>query len=199
MKSNSRGFKAYGLTGGIGSGKTTVAQIFAAYQIPFLDADQVARQLRQPGQPAFLAIQKRFGTTDRLQLRDLLSKDPQAKADLEAILHPLIASESEKALKGLNERHPAAPFVIYEASLLIEAKRAADFDGLLVVTSPVEDRIERVIARDQISREAALAMIQAQLSDEERLKSATHVIENRGSLEDLRKGVKKVLDQILQG
>jgi dephospho-CoA kinase len=194
-----RGFKAYGLTGGIGSGKTTVAQMFAEHGIPYLDADQVARQLREPGQPGFLAIQKRFGTTDRQALREMLSQDPQAKADLESILHPLIQIESEKALKLLSEHHPEAEFVLYEASLLIEAKRTQDFDGLIVVTGPIEDRIERVMSRDQCTREAALAMISAQLSDEERLKFATHSIQNLGTLQDLQNQVKKVLDQIKQG
>jgi dephospho-CoA kinase len=193
-----RPFKAYGLTGGMGSGKTTVAQLFVEQGVPFLDADQVARQLREPGQPAFLAIQNRFGTTQRQKLRELLSRDPQAKRDLEAILHPLIQTESEKALALLADHHPDAEFVLYEASLLIEAGRAEDFDGLIVVTAPLEERINRIMGRDQCTRDAALAMIQAQLSDEERLKSATYSISNHGSLLDLQKAVKKVLDQIKQ-
>lgn len=193
-----RSFQVYGLTGGIGSGKTTVAQMFVDHGIPYVDADSVARHLREPGQPGFLAIQKRFGTTDRLKLRELLSQDPQAKKDLEGILHPLIQIESEKALKLASDQHPAAEFVIYEASLIIEAGRAKDFNGLIVVTAPLEERVQRVMARDQCSNQAALAMIQAQLSDEERLKHATHSIQNHGKLEDLQKAVKKLLDQIKQ-
>jgi dephospho-CoA kinase len=107
-------------------------------------------------------------------------------------------TESEKALKNLSEKHTAAHFILYEASLLIEAGRAHQFDGLIVVTSPLADRIMRVMARDQCSKTAAEGIIQAQLSDEERLKVATHPLSNEGSLEDLQKAVKKVLDQILQ-
>jgi len=193
-----RGFKVYGLTGGIGSGKSTVAQMFLDHGIPYVDADQVARMLREPGQAASLAIQHRFGTTDRVRLREILSSDPQAKRDLESILHPLIRTESEKALVTLNEQHPDADFLLYEASLLIEAGRAHDFDGLIVVTAPLEDRITRVMNRDECGRDAALSLIQAQFSDEERLKSATHSIRNEGTLEDLQQGVKNLLDQIRQ-
>jgi len=193
-----RGFRVYGLTGGIGSGKSTVAQMFLEHGIPYVDADQVARTLREPGQPAFLAIRNRFGTTDRSQLREILSRDPQAKRDLEAILHPLIRMESEKALAILNEQRPDADFLLYEASLLIEAGRARDFDGLIVVTAPLENRITRVMNRDGCGRDAALNLIQAQLSDEERLKSSTHSLRNEGTLEDLQQGVKNLLDQIRQ-
>ncbi len=187
----------FGLTGGIGVGKSSVAKAFQKQGIPCLDADQVARGLREPGKAGHAAILKRFGTDDRLKLREFISQDPQAKKDLEAILHPLIQAESNLLLKELSKSHPHAPIILYEATLLLEAGRKEDFDSLIVVTAPLEDRITRIIARDQMSREAALRLIQAQNDDEYRLKHAHHVIVNQGSLEDLDQEVRKVLDQII--
>ena len=189
--------KVFGLTGGIGSGKSTVAQFFEQLGAPSVDADQIARRLREPGQKAHDLILKRFGTTDRFQLRAILSTDPQAKSDLESILHPLIKTESDLELQKQAQAHPSAPFLVYEASLLIEAGRANDFDGMIVVTSPETDRIRRIMERDRVTLEAAKAMIQAQLTDQERLKYAHFVIKNEGSLQDLRAQVQKTLDQII--
>ena len=188
--------KIYGLTGGIGSGKTTVARIFESLGVPFVDADTVARKLRDPGQEAHTQIQKRFGTTDRLALRTLLSNDSDAKKDLESILHPLIKTESDRALQALAKEHPQAPCLLYEASLIIEAGRVKDFDGLIVVTAPQDERLKRVKVRDQLEETAILAMILAQMTDEDRMKQATYVIQNHGSLDDLRAQAQKVLDQI---
>jgi dephospho-CoA kinase len=92
--------------------------------------------------------------------------------------------------------HPKAPFLLYEASLLIEAGRMADFAGIIVVTAPHPIRVDRVMTRDSLGADAVNRMVQAQLSDEDRAKHATHTIENRGSLDDLRAQVRKVLDQI---
>lgn len=189
--------KRIGLTGGIGVGKSLVASLFQELgSIPVLDADQVARDLRAPGGEASAPILKRFGTLDRTELRGLLSSDPKAKKDLESILHPLIQKKSAEAMRALEASHPTAPFLIYEASLLIESGRLADFDGLIVVTSPLPDRLSRIMARDGVSKEAALSLIEAQNTDSYRLKHARHLIENLGSIEDLKTQVLKVLDQI---
>ena len=181
--------KRIAITGGIGSGKSTVVKLFNELGTPSLDADQVARQVRDL--PSVNAdIKKRFGTADRLELRQILSSDPEAKADLEKLLHPLIKTMSESKLKKI-ESSSNAPFLLYEASLIIEAGRAKEFDGLIVVTAPVDQKIARIIARDQISKEAAEAMIKSQMSDEDRLKFATLVIENSGDLEQLKLAVQK--------
>jgi len=189
--------KRIGLTGGIGVGKSTVARIFNEMGgILTLDADQVARALRAPGGQAEPLILKRFNTTDRNQLREIITQDPRAKKDLERILHPLIQQKSESEFKRLESENPGAPFLIYEATLLIESGRASDFDGILVVTAPLPDRLSRIMARDGISKEAALALIDTQMSDAERLKVAHYRIENLGSLDDLKAQVRKTLDQI---
>jgi dephospho-CoA kinase len=189
--------KRIGLTGGIGVGKSVVAQLFRDLGgVPVLDADQVARELRAPGGEAAEPVRRRFGTLDRTELRKLISSDPRSKQDLESILHPLIRKRSAEAMKALEAAHPGAPFLIYEASLLIESGRLADFDGLIVVTSPLPDRLSRIMARDGVSKEAALSMIDAQNADSYRLKHAHFLIENLGTLEDLKPQVLKVLDQI---
>ena len=196
--------KRFAITGGIGSGKSLVVKIFNEIGIPSLDADAVARELREPGKPAQQAILKRFGTDDRQALRAILSQDPQAKKDLEAILHPLIKTESEARLTQIEAQEAAkapndrAPFILYEAALIIEAGRAKDFDGLIVVTAPDALKIQRIQARDHTSAEAAEAMVKAQMTDQERLNHATWSIENAGSLNELRQSVRKLLDQLKQ-
>ncbi len=187
----------WGLTGGIGTGKSTVARLFSELGgIPTLDADQVARELREPGQPAHQALLDRFGTADRKELRTLLTRDPTAKAELEALLHPMIRSASREKLKALERAYPQAPFLLYEATLLIESGRAADFEGIIVVTAPLPDRLSRISARDGVSPTDALALIEAQSPDSYRLQIADHHIQNLGSIEDLKAQVLKILDQI---
>jgi len=186
--------KRIAITGGIGSGKSTVVKIFNEMGIPSIDADEVARHVRNL--PSVHAeILKRFGTADRAELRKLLSSDPQAKTDLEKIMHPLIKTMSDSKLKKMEESSKA-PFSLYEAALLIEAGRAKEFDALIVVTAPDDLKIKRIQERDQITAEAAKAMIQAQMSDEARAKLATHTIENSGNLDQLRQDLRKLLDQL---
>jgi len=189
--------KRIGLTGGIGTGKSTVARLFTEIGgVPVVDADQIARDLRAPGGAAEALLLKRFKTTDRSILRTLLSNDSQAKKDLEAILHPLIQIGSQAAFERLEQSHPKAPFLLYEASLLIESGRAQDFSGVMVVTAPVSDQLARIMSRDGISKESAQKMIDAQSPDSYRLNHADYRIDNCGSIEDLRLQVRKVLDQI---
>jgi dephospho-CoA kinase len=187
-----------GITGGIGSGKSTVAKILQAEGIPVIDADQVARDLRQPGALGYEQILARFGTVDRQELRNLITQAPAARHDLEAILHPLIQAESNRRLNEAATQHPEAPFVIYEATLLIEAGRAADFDALLVVTAPTEARIQRILARDPMSRAQAENIVATQNPDSYRLEHADFVIENDAGFDDLKLKVRKALEQIRQ-
>ena len=189
--------KKIGLTGGIGVGKSTVARLFQELAgAAVVDADQVARELRAPGGAAEAPILARFGTLDRTELRKHLSSDPKAKSDLESILHPLIRKKSDEIMANLERNTPTPPFVVYEASLLIESGRAPDFDALIVVTAPLPERLSRIMARDQIKKEAALAMVDAQSTDEFRLNHADYHIQNLGSPQDLRSQVAKIVDQI---
>ena len=194
--------KRFAITGGIGSGKSTVVKLFNELGIPSLDADAIARGLREPGQPAQVAILKRFGTDDRQALRAILTQDPKAKADLEAILHPLIRTASEAEMKRIETESnqlpegDRPPFLLYEAALIIEAGRAKDFDGLIVVTAPDSVKTERIQVRDRVSTDAAQAMVQAQMKDSERLPFADFIVENSGTPEELRLTVRKLLDQL---
>src|SRR5690606_18150449 len=118
----------WGLTGGIASGKSTVARIFAENGIGVLDADALTRELSAPGGAAHAAIEKRFGTADRSRLREMVFRDPQARKDLEGILHPLIRLESERRIRdALSERMAKGERLplrmIYEATLLVETGR----------------------------------------------------------------------------
>ncbi len=189
--------KLIGLTGGMGCGKTTVAKLFEEMGALVLDADAVARKTRAPGSAGHDAILARFQTVDRLELRRILSESPEAKKDLESILHPLIRAESDREISRLQKAHPDAPCLLYEATLLIEAGRVQDFDQLIVVTAPLQSRIARIASRDRVSPEDALLIIQSQNTDEFRLPFADYVIENPGDLPDLKQKVRKVLDQII--
>lgn len=186
-----------GLTGGIASGKSLVAKILREKcNIPVLDADQIARDLSDKEGKAAPAILKAFGTLDRARLRKKIFSDPNARTELEAILHPLIREESFKEICDLSRA--GASVVFYEASLLVETGRYRDFDALLVVDSSLEERISRVLSRDGITRDQALAITRAQCTDEQRRLAATWVLENAGSPAELEHAVLELLPQITE-
>lgn len=191
--------KIYGLTGGIASGKSTAAGYFRDLGIPVIDADEIARDLRAPGGAASEAILERFGTLDRVALRDRIASDPKAKKDLEGILHPLIAKESERrfaALAMAGAASSAVPvYAIYEAALLVEAGRAQEMAGVILVESRRENQLERLISRDGMTEERARQFLDATLKAnpiEAKRKAATHTITNDGTLEELRTAVEKL-------
>ena len=184
--------RIYGLTGGIASGKSTVARLFAEHGIPVLDADSLARELSAPGGLALEAILRRFGTADRERLREMVFADAAARKDLEAILHPLIRSESAKRLKAMS-----GPYALYEAALIVEAGRAKEFDGLIVVTAERETRKSRLIARNGFSAEQAERILSTQSDDATKLAQATHVIRNDGTLEQLQAAVSELRTRLL--
>ncbi len=171
MTGSNSPFRVYGLTGGIASGKSKVAELFRAHGIPTVDADAIARELRAPGEPGAIAIEKRFGTLDSKKLRALIASDENARTDLEAILHPLIKQESAKRLHAIKHHAETAgtpPFALYEATLLVEAGRAADFAGVILVESTEASRLERLVERDQMETGAARQFIGAQPSLEKK-------------------------------
>lgn len=189
-QSSNSTYRVWGLTGGIASGKTTVAKFFEMEGIPVIDADQIARELSQKGGRAYAPILKRFGTNDRAKLREIIFSDPQARKDLEAILHPLIREESFKQIDECAKKTGAGVF-LYEATLLVETGRYKDLDGLIVVEAPEKLRKERLALRDQLDAGLIDQIFSAQTSDAERRKPATHIIENRGNLDELKKQVRE--------
>lgn len=193
------GARVIGLTGGIASGKSTVAQIFASIGFPVVDADQISRDLNSPQGAAYPAIVSRFGTGDRMKLREIIFKDPEARKDLEAILHPLIRTESllriQRAAKSSNLE---PPIVLYEAALLVETGRFQEFEGIIVVDAPIETRLHRLIKRDQLSEDLARAILQSQATDQERRKVARWLVPNSGDLQELRRAVLQTAKSLVE-
>ncbi len=190
--------KLVGLTGGIGAGKSTVAQMLREAGIPVIDADLLAREVVEPGRPAHAEIARAWpevigadGRVDRKQLGAIVFRDAASKARLEAITHPRICERI--ALERARLEAAAAPLAVLEAALLVETGFYRQLDGLLVVTADDETRIARVMARDGGPREAVLARLGAQLPQEEKARAAAHVIDNSGAIEATRARVREVL------
>ena len=183
-----------GLTGGLGCGKTTVANLFAAKGVPVLDADQIARELVEPGQPALAAIVREFGEEfleagqlNRVRLREVVFQCPERKRQLESILHPMVFDAMQRQLATLR-----SDYCILCIPLLFETKQQAFVDRILVIDCPVELQYERVKNRDGLEMAEIGRIIQSQVSRQERLAAATEVIENSGHMEQLVEQVEKL-------
>jgi dephospho-CoA kinase len=178
-----------GLTGGIASGKSSVADIFAALGAPIVDSDLIAREVVAPGSPGLSAVRAAFGdrvlaadgTLDRRKVRNLVFADAALRARLEAILHPLIR---RRLLARLEEIR--ADYVVIVVPLLLETDFAALVDRILVVDCPPEVQIARVMQRDALSRPEAEAILGAQIDRATRRNAADDVIDNGGALEATR-------------
>lgn len=168
------------VTGGIGSGKSTVCRMFEVLGIPVFQADRVAKHLMVDDPALRSALTQRFGSPvlgpqglDRQALASIVFKDPAALADLNALVHPAV----RKAFaQWAGEQH--APYVIMEAAILAETGGYTAFDHVIVVSAPQEIRVARVVARDGVGEEAVLARISNQASEEERMRIANDVIVN---------------------
>ncbi len=190
-----------GLTGGIASGKSVVAELFAALGAPIVDTDQVARDVVAPGEPGLAAVAEEFGrailttagTLDRAALRRRVFADEKARERLEAILHPLIRTRTLAALSEMD-----APYVVVAVPLLVETGFAALVDRVLVVDCPREIQLARLMARDQHSRAEAEQILAAQVSRETRLAAADDVIDNGGSLAATRAQVAALHERYLE-
>jgi dephospho-CoA kinase len=193
--------KLIGLTGNIGSGKSTVARMFAARGIPVIDADSLARELQAPGQPAHAEIAAAWpeaigpdGVLNRKRLGDIVFSDPKALKQLEAIMHPRIQALSRARVDAFADA--GHRLVVYEASLLIESGRDKELDGLNVVTASPATRIARVVARDGVREDDVRARMRAQLAQEEKVRLATHVIDNDGDLAGTEAQVDRILAEL---
>jgi dephospho-CoA kinase len=190
--------RVWGLTGNIGSGKSTVARLLAARGVPVVDADQVAREVVQPGAPALREIAARWpsmvapdGTLDRRALAARVFADARERAELNRIVHPRIAEEVSSRLGALaGEGYPVA---VYEAALIIENRMHDGLDGLVVVTAPEAAQLARLRERDGMSEEEARARLAAQLPAADKLRHATFVIDNQGSEAELEAQVDRLL------
>lgn len=180
-----------GLTGGIGSGKSTVSALLAEKGAVVVDADAIVRELQQPGTPVFAAMVDRFGegivaadgSLDRAAVADLVFDDPAALADLNAIVHPAVGAEIAARMAALAETDEV---VVLDVPLLVESSRPYPVAGLLVVDVDPEVAVERLVAQRGMREADVRARMARQASRDERLARADRVIDNSGTLDDLR-------------
>jgi dephospho-CoA kinase len=185
-----------GLTGGIGSGKSTAAKILVELGAPAIDADKVGHEIYQPRAPAYQELIDAFGegilapdrTVDRRKLGPIVFADPAALKRLNAIVHPKMFARMGEMVAAMRRGGETRPIVI-EAAILIEANWQPLFDEIWLVTASRERVIERVERDRGLKPEQTEARIRAQLSDEERRRYATSVISNDGTLDELRAAV----------
>jgi dephospho-CoA kinase len=185
--------KRIGLTGGIGSGKSSVASLLLEHGAIVIDADAISRELVEPGQPALEALVAEFGpsiltpagTLSRGELAKLAFSDPEATKRLNAIMHPLIGEESARRIQAA----PESAVVVYDMPLLVETNQRDLVDLVVVVDVPEQVQIERAVSLRGLEREDVERRMQAQVSRDERLAIADYVIDNSGSVEELKASV----------
>ncbi|HWQ37463.1 MAG TPA: dephospho-CoA kinase [Burkholderiales bacterium] len=191
------------LTGGIGCGKTTVAEQFGRLGAGIVDTDAIARALTKPGEPTLAAIVAAFGpqiltpsgTLDRTRLRERVFAVPDERLRLESLLHPAIRSKVEQELK----KEARAPYVVLVVPLLIETGAYRDIaDRILVVDCPEELQIERVMRRSGLERSAVEAILRAQASRTQRLVKADDVLVNDGPVEALIPAISALHEKYLE-
>jgi len=184
-----------GLTGGIGSGKSTACMIFAELGVPVIDADQIAHQLTAGGEPAYLAITRLFGDKvvradgelDRAKLRKIVFEDDNARHKLEGILHPLIYNEIDKQVSQLKKN-----YCIICIPLLIETGATGKVDRILVIDATEEQQVIRASHRDSIDNKTITKIISAQVSRKKRLSFAHDIIHNDGDIESFKHQIYKL-------
>lgn len=193
-----------GLTGGIGSGKSTVAQMLVKLGAALIDADAIGRQLMQPGQSVFAEVVRAFGqgvlaedgTLDRAALASLIFADESKREQLNGIVHPAIRVEAQRQRSEAFERLGERGIIVEDIPLLVETGQAKRFDGVIVVEVNRAERLRRLVELRGMERSDALARIRAQASDEARRAVATWLIDNSGSLEKTEEQVQAVYGKI---
>lgn len=194
-----------GLTGGIGSGKSSVAKLFEQWGAMVVDADVLAREIVAPGSQTLHSIQEAFqdqevlledGSLDRAKLASIIFNDSQKRAELEAIMHPAIRQIWLQRLANLKSRAPL--MIVYVAPLLFESDQPSpELQSIVLVTAPEDLRIQRVTQRDGIPKTAAMQRMAAQLSDEAKSKRSNYIIANDSTFETLARRSKKVFEELL--
>jgi len=192
-----------GLTGSMGSGKTTAAGLFKELGARIIDADAICRELVLPHQPAWEDIVRGFGKTilkedhtiDRAKLAGIVFNDKNQKGLLENILHPKVIEEEMRLCAQIFESDPQSIIVI-DAALLIESGNYEKVDKVIVVTCDRESLIRRAMERSSLTREEAGLRIQSQMPQEEKVKKADYVLPNDGTRENLQTGVEKIYTEL---
>ncbi len=184
-----------GLTGGIGSGKSTVCRLFSEFGAPIIDADIIARQLVEPNSSALKKLVSQFGkkilnpdqSLNRAYLRDLVFSDKTQKAQLDQIMHPLIYDEIEKQIQELD-----CKYCIIAIPLLLETQQMQRVDRIAVVDCNADTQLLRVVSRDHLKPEQVVSIIASQMPRQQRLSFADDVIDNSGSSAQLAEQVKRL-------
>jgi dephospho-CoA kinase len=188
-----------GLTGGVGSGKSTVSALLAEHGAVIVDADKIAREVVQPGTPGYETVLARFGrgvlandgTLDRAALAAIVFADEDARRDLNAIVHPLVGARSAEILASV----PDGAIVVFDVPLLVEGGLAAGYDAVVVVEADVATRLARLAERG-LPEHDARARMAAQASDEQRRAVASEVIYNNGSRDALAEQVSALWERL---
>jgi dephospho-CoA kinase len=194
----------FGLTGGIGSGKSSVARYLAAKGLPLLSADVFAREVVAPGSEGLAAVVEAFGpqilspdgSLDRAALGKIVFASDTRRSQLEAIVHPRIAARLAQEVEALKESGHRR--CVYEIPLLFEQNRDRDFKATILVCAPEEQRVARVQQRDQLDENQVRARLAAQLSDELKRARATYIIENDSTPEALAQRIDATLGWMWQ-
>lgn len=192
-----------GLTGGIASGKSTVAAVLRDLGAVVIDADQLAREVVEPGTPGLARVVEAFGpgvladdgSLDRPALGAIVFADPERRAALEAMLHPLIRARSAE----LEEAAGPDAMVVHDIPLLVETGQQDRFDAVVVVDVPEDEQVRRMVTDRGWTEEDARARIAAQASRDERRAAATYLVENTGTRDDLRHRVTEVVAELRAG
>jgi dephospho-CoA kinase len=199
-----RGVRRVALTGGIATGKSHVRARIEAAGVPTIDADVLAREAVAPGSPVLYAIVERFGASvlqpdgslDRRALGAQVFSDPAARRDLEAIVHPFVRQRTEQWFAALDST--VHSFAVADIPLLYETGRDADFDAVIATACEPAAQLQRVMARDGLTREEAQARIAAQLPIDEKVRRADYVITTDGSFEDTDRQVEQLLAMLAE-
>jgi dephospho-CoA kinase len=195
--------RIFGLTGNIGSGKSTVAAMLREEGIPVLDADRISRVVTAPGGRAYDAVVQAFGrgilrddgSIDRKRLGEIVFSDPLSRDRLERITHPAILEVMKEAIAGIErEGHRAA---VVEATLIHESGRKGLFEAVISVTCERETALSRLAARDGMSRSQAEARLRAQMDADRKAGASDYVIDNSGDIESTRRQVKRLARTLL--
>jgi dephospho-CoA kinase len=194
-----------GLTGGIASGKSTVSRIFASFGAKVLDADEVAREVLLPGQPAWKRLRQAFGqeffhpdgTVKRKELRNLVFADPEKRSQLNAIVHPEVMKEINRRSEILSSSVQNGVLLV-DVPLLLEVGVANRFDKIVVVYVSESVQISRLLQRDGISEEEAKQALKVQMALSKKVEQADYLIDNSGTPEETLAQAEKVWEELIK-